>query len=129
MQHPSRFIGATALLLASPAWPSGPALTFARETAVVLDQEGTPLLEAPRSYLLEWAGNPAGKAFEIDKVNKRVRVTPDGAPALWLRCADLLDSPCGPADADTVRSVTPDDGQEPSSRTLPICPGDPRCPR
>lgn len=129
MQLSSRLFVAAGILLGAPALAADRTLVLAHDTAVVLDGEGTPLVRAPRGYLLEWAANPDGTLFEIDSVQQRVRVTPDGAPALWLRCADLAESPCDQPRDVAARSAPTDDGQEASSRTLPICPGDPRCPR
>lgn len=90
-----------------------------REPAVAVFDDGKQaVFRAERSYTLSWAGNEQGLAYAVS--DGMVRITPDGRPGYWLRCADLQAglAPCsGAADAAIMR------------RSLPACPGDPRCPR
>jgi len=109
-------LGACATVAAdsSPA-----ALPEFREPAVVVFDDGKQsLFKAERAYTLSLAGNEQGLAYQV--LDGMVRITPDGRPGYWLRCAGLkagLAQCSGTADAAIMR------------RSLPACPGDPRCPR
>ena len=90
-----------------------------REPAIAVFDDGKQsLFKAERAYALALAGNEQGLAYQV--LDGMVRITPEGRAGYWLRCADLqagLSQCSGTDDAAVMR------------RSLPACPGDPRCPR
>lgn len=104
-------------------------LTLAGETAVAFDTDGVPLVRASREYLLMWAENSAGQIYEIDNQQQRVRITPDARDALWLSCADLVQPVCGSPQPNQNRTLPNPDDYPADRGALPLCPGDPRCPK
>ena len=123
------WIAVAILLVAGPATAKAPSFTLAGKTAIALDADGTPLARASREYLLAWAGNANGMIFEIDSKRQRIRITPDKQAALWLSCTELAKPICGSPKSGQVRTL-PGAGDEGNIlRALPLCPGDPRCPR
>ena len=92
---------------------------FREASVAVFDDQHVAVFKAERAYALEVAGNEESQAFEV--ADQMVRITPDGRPGLWLRCADLAPGlpGCSGAVAEAANL----------SRSLPACPGDPRCPR
>lgn len=124
-----KLLSATGLLVAAGAVSAEEqALKLASETAVVLDADGTPLVRASRAYLLSWAENDKGQIFEVDPEHQRVRITRDARPALWLSCADVVQPACGSPQQGSVRTL-PVPEEETVRGALPVCPGDPRCPK
>lgn len=109
-------IAACATIATAPA----DTLQLAAPRAVVYDSGGVPQFEGGRDYILAVAGNTAGTIYA--STVDMVRVSEGGAPELWVRCGDLREpvGQCAAAGAATPAMKT---------RTLPICPGDPRCPR
>ena len=75
-----------ALLAGAAAEPA--ALAFREETAVVYDDAGAPKFRATRDFVLKVGGNPRGKAFDIDLIKRRVKVSAKGE-GLWVLCSDL----------------------------------------
>jgi hypothetical protein len=96
------------------------ALPEFREPAVAVFDDGKQaLFKAERSYTLSLAGNEEGRVYQA--LDGMVRITPDGRPGYWLRCADLQ------AGLAQCSGAAPDAAI--MRRSLPACPGDPRCPR
>lgn len=96
------------------------ALPEFRDPAIAVFDDGKQaLFKAERTYALSLAGNDQKLAYQV--LDGMVRITPDGRPGYWLRCSDLKDglSQCSGAAADAAIM----------RRSLPACPGDPRCPR
>lgn len=106
--------------------------------ALVVDKDGKPLFRAPRDFLLQIAGNPAGRVVAYDAAGRRVRVS-EHQP-WWIPCSDLQPQSVACAQAESGRPKTrsislpsqvsvPADGiMGPDGRGVPSCPGDPRCP-
>jgi len=92
---------------------------FREPEAAVFDDGKQALFKAERAYTLAVAGNEEGRVYQA--LGGMVRITPDGQPGYWLRCADLQAglSQCSGAGQDAAIM----------RRSLPACPGDPRCPR
>lgn len=95
--------------------------SFRQSPAMIFDDARAPSFKSDRSFALEAADNPQGRIFAFDR--HLVRITPSGRPGLWVRCADLEPGlPYCAAPAATGPLEMPRSG-------LPLCPGDPRCPR
>lgn len=101
---------------------SAETLQLAVPRAVVYDAGGAPQFAGGQDYILSVAGNPDG-AIHASTADM-VRVSSDGSPELWIRCSDLQ-TRVGQCAAAASASAAP----PMMTRTLPICPGDPRCPR
>lgn len=95
-------------------------LQLAVPRAVVYDSAGVPQFAGSQDFILDVAGNADGAVYA--STAEMVRVSADGSPELWIRCADLGQrvGQCAAVAAMSPPIMT---------RTLPICPGDPRCPR
>jgi hypothetical protein len=123
-----------------------PVLTFGSPNAIVYDGTGTKQFVATREYLLGLAGpDPRIRAWNPSR--SLVRISPRGAPELWIgceavkpagmACIDLqltigLDNDLRVARKPTARAGASRGAKGPvqeSARGLPQCPGDPRCPR
>ena len=92
---------------------------FREPSIAVFDDTGQAVFKSDRAYILAIAGNEPGRVFEA--ANRMIRITPEGRAGLWLRCADLQPGieHCNGVAAEPANLV----------RSLPACPGDPRCPR
>ena len=92
---------------------------FREPSIAMFDDSGQAVFKSERGYALAIAGNEQGQVFEA--ANRMVRITPEGRAGLWLRCADLQPGieHCNGVAAEPANLV----------RSLPACPGDPRCPR
>ena len=120
-----------ALLGGAPVDPSADTIQYRQAEAVVVDKNGNPLFRAKRDFLLQVAGNPAGKVLAYDSVNRRVLVS-DHNP-WWITCDQLQPQAVACAmrrqtRGGASRGPMPGLGEE-MARGLPSCPGDPRCPK
>lgn len=126
-----------------------PVVTFNGEKATALDADGQSLFRSSRSYVLEFAKNRDGLVSEWRPSAGIVRISRTGDPEVWLRCADLRSmviacsklqfdvrggqvlrvSEPGVVAPGRSSSQVPGTQIGPSTRGVPDCPGDPRCPR
>ena len=118
----------TTLCACATVAETGPAFVelpqFRESHATVYDDARQAMFMAERAYALRTAANDRGEVFETR--NGMVRITPEGTAGMWLDCADLARglSHCA-ARGKIINGV----GEPTQMRSLPTCPGDPRCPR
>jgi hypothetical protein len=113
-------------LIASPVAHAQEAEVFELkgDSAIVLDDNDMPVFFADRAFLVDLLGTQ-GEIFEVTP--GRVRISRDGEEGVWLRCADLKPiKACGEQATVVSRSRQRDDAR---AGGVPVCPGDPRCPK
>ena len=121
--------------LTGVANPVGEAIAFKNSDVLVVDSAGMPLFRSSRDHLLKIARNPGGLVIRADAANGRVLVSGAG-PEYWVRCAELAplaSCPASPPRPATRSIKIPRGGAsgevELAARGVPVCPGDPRCPK
>jgi len=109
------------LAAASSAIAAEPADTIqlSGDTAVAYSARGTAIFRGDLPFLLAYVGTD-GQVF--DTKEGKVRISPDGAPQVWVKCSELkgVASCANQSEADT---------QLTRAAGIPTCPGDPRCPK
>ena len=146
--------GAPAAPLALVVFQPGaePELELRRSTAILYDKEGTKQFLGSRDFITQ-IGGPSLRIRAWNPVKSLVRISPRGQPEVWLACEAITTT--GLACSDLQLSIgldnelrvstrkAPSPGASPTrggifpsllppvenARGLPLCPGDPRCPR
>ena len=124
------------MLALAASEPAGETIQYRVAEALVVDKDGKPLFRAPRDFLLQISGNPAGRVVAYDAAGRRVRVSEH--QAWWIPCSELQPQAiaCAGAPKPKTRTISlppqasvPGDATiGPDGRGVPSCPGDPRCP-
>jgi len=123
----------------------GQVAELAGDRATLFDDSGKAVLQGSSDFVRRYAGSKDGTVLEWDLEYDRVRISPAGAKGAWLSCADLkpmtvacstrLEAGAGGVltikrrgDGSGGRGIAEDAGKSPAG-ALPMCPGDPRCPK
>lgn len=97
--------------------------------ATVYNSEGKAQFRADQDFILEYASNHDRKIYDWNADVRLVRIDAKGGTSLWLSCNDLMpiEGKCvAPLPSPTRQGAT----RGPSiNSAVPMCPGDPRCPR
>lgn len=97
---------------------------LAGPTAVAVDGDGIPMFQAGRAFLLDLVGTN-GEIFASS--GTRVRISADGQSEVWLNCAELKPLKACATGTNSGTKARQDNAIR--GKGIPICPGDPRCPR
>lgn len=117
----------------TPASPSQDVVVFKSSDILVIDAAGLPLFRGTREYILQLGNNPAAHVIAYDPWSRRVQVSRTDRE-LWIPCDGLepmrASCPVMPPRSGGRGSVDePAGASGPHGRGLPLCPGDPRCPK
>jgi hypothetical protein len=95
--------------------------------ATAYDEKGRRLFQAGDAYIRAYAENPTGRVFVWDPLFQRVRVSPEGAPEVWLSCNELRPMPiaCGPQIRQQDQSIYVGSGPLPTPPPRPAPPPPP----
>lgn len=95
--------------------------------ATAYDEKGRRLFQAGDGYIRAYVENPTGRVFVWDPLFQRVRVSPEGAPEVWLSCNELRPMPiaCGPQIRQQDQSIYVGSGALPTPAPPPAPPPPP----
>lgn len=116
------------------AQPAPETFVFRNASVTVFDGDGKARFRADQDFILKYAGNQDRKIYDWKADARLVRIDVESGPGVWLSCKDLMpiEGKCAaPRPSSTHRGSTRGDGTRGFSlnSAVPMCPGDPRCPR